>query len=46
MLQVHLTQLCVVVQTGGRAAEGDAAVAQDVDAVGDLEDFADLLLDD
>jgi hypothetical protein len=44
--QIHLAQLGVVVQIGGGTGERDAAVAQDVDAVGDLEDLADLLLDD
>ena len=33
-------------QLGGGAEERHAAVAEDVDAVGDLEDFADFLLDD
>ena len=33
-------------QLGGGAGEGYAAVAEDLDAVGDLEDLADFLLDD
>jgi hypothetical protein len=46
LLQMHLAQFGVVVKVGRGAGEGHAAVAQDRDAVGDLEDFADFLLDD
>jgi len=45
-LEVDLAQLGVVVKVGSRSAEGDAAVAEDVDAVGDLQDRTDFPLDD
>lgn len=45
-LQIHLPQLGAVVKLGSRSAEGDAAVAEDVDAVGDLQDRTDFPLDD
>ena len=46
LLQINLAQLGVVVQLGGGAGERNAAVSEDINAVGDLEDLADFLLDD